>query len=109
MNEDVMKKLKTETRELSSLEVSYRPCSIWYFENGDPDNEGYLPFQLKDVEDWYVKWNLLFVKHTSKSEWVEYDPQISCEDDFEYSKQPDGVFGVETSHGRVKVVCLEGE
>jgi hypothetical protein len=115
MNEDVMKKLRTETRELSSLEVVYRPCSIWYFEDSDPyktpflDIEGRLPFQLKDVDDWYVKWDRLFVKHTPESKWVEYYPHISCGDDFEYSKHPEEVFGIETSHGRFNIVCLEGK
>ncbi len=40
-----------------------------------------LDFDLKDVHDWYVKWDMLYVKHQENDEdYVEYEPEYSAYD-----------------------------
>ncbi len=40
-----------------------------------------LDFDLKDVHDWYVKWETLYVKHQENDEdYVEYEPEYSAYD-----------------------------
>ena len=93
MSKDVMSKvvMSGNTNKAIELVTFYRPMSIWYFNESvfvdDP-----LPFCLKEVNDWYVKWDSLHVQHTPDSKWVEYDPHFGFEDEHEYCKHPDQLF-----------------
>ena len=63
--------------ESTSLQVNYSSTS--WFE---------VEFDLNKVHDWYVKWDTLYVKQTSGSEWEEFDPISPASDDYESVKHP---------------------
>ena len=51
-----------------------------------------LDFDLKDVHDWYVKWDMLYVKHQENDEdYVEYEPEYSAFDS-DALKHPESLF-----------------
>lgn len=83
----------SHTNKVGRIEANYVSTSIWYFKDSD---DGFcddpLPFNIEDVHNWYIKWDSLNVQHTPDSEWVEYEPNISAEDDHDYIKRPEQVF-----------------
>ena len=70
----------------SELETVYQSNSIWK-----------LDFDLREVHEWYVRRDTLYVKHNADDGYVEYLPWYSAGDDHDFTKHPiehyvDGVF-----------------
>lgn len=64
------------------LTATYKPCSYWELE-----------FNLNDVAEWYVKWDTLHVKFKdSDTEFTEFEPTSSAEDDHEGFKTPNETY-----------------
>ena len=47
---------------------------------------------LSSVNDWYVKWDVLYVQHHKGDPYVEYEPCASANDDHELTKYPESVY-----------------
>jgi hypothetical protein len=66
---------------MNELTVCYQVESNWNLE-----------FDLKDVADWYVKWDKLFVKHNQDDEdYEEYEPDFSALESYDF-KRPNEVY-----------------
>ncbi len=66
---------------MSELTVYYQAASNWDLE-----------FDLKDVADWYVKWDTLFVKHNEDDEdYEEYEADCSALENYDF-KRPNEVY-----------------
>jgi hypothetical protein len=76
-----MSRLNTETEVSYELTAFYTSSSRWT-----------LDFDLKDVYEWYVKWDTLYVKHQeSDADFFEYEPEYSAFDS-ETMKHPESLF-----------------
>lgn len=51
-----------------------------------------LDFDLKEVHDWWVKWDTLYVVHSEGEDPEEYEPDISGADNHDMVKCPDRYF-----------------
>ena len=78
-------------KTVDELSVWWNPSSMWYFKDSEWSHDP-LPFNLEDVHEWYVRWNLLHVLHTADGEWVHYPPNICGTEDYDSYKLPHRVW-----------------
>ncbi len=84
-----MSRPNTETEVSYELTAFYTSSSRWT-----------LDFDLKDVYEWYVKWDTLYVKHQeSDADFFEYEPEYSAFDS-ETMKHPESLF-IDYEEGKV--------
>jgi len=78
--------------------VTYVSESKWFLGKDTTVWDEPLPFELKDVHDWFIKYDILTVQHTPDSEWVRYEPHYTVVEGHDF-KRPDKLYvdGVEIS------------
>jgi len=64
------------------LDANYSANSIWF-----------LDFDLKEVAEFYIRWDTLYVKflHTD-DDFIGFEPDIAAENDHDVYKTPNEVF-----------------
>lgn len=51
-----------------------------------------IDVDLASVNDWYIKWDTLYVQHRQGGQYVAYEPYASAVDDHELTKYPGSVY-----------------
>ena len=67
---------------LFRLDANYSSNSVWF-----------LDFDLREVAEWYIRWDTLYVKFLhSDLDFTVIEPDVVAENDHDAYKSPDEIF-----------------